>query len=104
MVLQLLAKMLAKGSFIAAVIVPASLCLGEWVRRERPQELVQRPLCQEGRVYTTPLDLSADRNVSAYKQLQIASERSTEPWLHKPQKLALLFLKKMCNTNNEGLV
>ena len=104
MVLQLLAKMLAKGSFTIAVMVPGSLCLGEWARKERPQELAQYPLCQEQPVYTTPPDLSANRNVSAYKWLCIASERSTELWLRKPQKLVSLFLKKMHNANNERLV
>lgn len=83
--------MLAKGSFTIAVMVPGSLCLGEWARKERPWELAQCPLCQEGRVYTTPLELSADRNVSAYKSLRIASERSTELWVRKPQKLVSLF-------------
>ena len=42
-------------------------------------------------MYTTPLELSADRNVSAYKSLRIASERSTELWVRKPQKLVSLF-------------
>ena len=67
MVLQLLAKMLAKGSFTLAAMVPGRLCLGEWARTERARELAQCPLRQEGRVCTTPLELSAERNVSAYK-------------------------------------
>ena len=51
------AKMLAMGSFIVLVTVPGGLCLGEWVRKERPQEPAQFPLRQEGHFYVTTPDL-----------------------------------------------
>lgn len=58
MVLQLLCQGTCnRVLYHGIVIVPGRPCLGEWVRKERPQEIAKIPLCWEGHLYTTAPDL-----------------------------------------------
>lgn len=58
MVLQLLRQDACnRVLYHRVVIVPGRLCLGEWVRKEKPQALAQFPLCQAGHLYTAAPDL-----------------------------------------------
>lgn len=97
------AKMLAMGFFIVAVVVPGSLCLAGWVRKERAQESARFPLGQRG-ICTSVHQICQCWWKCAPFQMTSRCLGKVNRAMDSSATKVFLFLKKMYNADYEDLV